>query len=64
MMPEISLFPEERAPLAVRIAEFEQALAEALDIAEWEASESRGKRSHPERLRQLRRVLAAKVTLP
>ena len=62
-MSEIVL-PEERAILAARIAELETALAEALDIAEWEASESRGKRAHPERLRQLRRVLAAGVTLP
>jgi hypothetical protein len=62
-MPEVIL-PEERSPLQARLAELEAALAEALDIAEWEASESRGKRSHPERLRQLRRVLAAGVPLP
>jgi hypothetical protein len=51
------------AVLAARIAQLERALAEALDIAEWEASEYRGRREHPARLAQLRQVLAAKVTV-
>jgi len=59
---EVQLSPE--AVLGARIEQLEAALAEALDIAEWESSEYRGKRSHPARLLQLRQVLTAKVTGP
>jgi hypothetical protein len=43
--------------LLARVEELEAALAEALDIAEWEASEYQGKPEHLVRLPQLRDVL-------
>lgn len=49
-----------RNRLRSRVDQLEAALSEALDIAEWEASEYRGKREHRTRLPQLRAVLADK----
>jgi hypothetical protein len=43
--------------LRERVEQLEAALAEALDIAEWEASEYQGKPEHLERLPQLRSLL-------
>jgi hypothetical protein len=55
---------EECAAPAARVAQLEGARSEAFDIAEWEASESRGKKEHLELLSHLRQVLVAKVALP
>ena len=46
-----------RDRLSARVAELEAALGEALDIAEWEATEYQGKPEHLDRLPQLRWVL-------
>lgn len=48
--------------LRARVDQLEKALGEALDIAEWEASEYTGKREHLTRMPQLRDVLAGKAT--
>ena len=60
MKSTVEVQPSLEAVLGARIEQLEAALAEALDIAEWESSEYRGKRSHPARLLQLRQVLIAK----
>jgi hypothetical protein len=50
----------ERDRLRARVSILESALEEALTIAEWEASEYRGKPEHLVRLPQLRAVLSRK----
>ena len=51
---------DEEDRLKARVDQLESALSEALDIAEWEASEYQGKPEHLTRLPQLRAVLVTK----